>query len=178
MSVLAERNFPQHRNCRWCEEFMINYDGYGLCCVWHGLCNQKSMNEWACITFLIIKWIVEVLLALPGVVLVIYNGIGVDGCFWWGDGTCCGLGWAWVWLGGAGARGGTRHTRHKPIPIIINNKFTRPSAISTLGDFSFSQNGRPILAQPNCHILNKSGQCSPKHKLLSHLLVSYHRWDL
>ena len=26
-----------------------------------------------------------------------------------------------MWLGGAGARGGTRHTRHKPIPIIINH---------------------------------------------------------
>ena len=69
-----------------------------------------------------------------------------------------------MWLGGAGARGGTRHTRHKPIPIIINHKFTIPSSISTLGDFSLSQNGQPILAQPNFHTLNKSGQCSPEHK--------------
>ena len=30
---------------------MINYDRYGLCCVWHGLFNQECMNEWACITF-------------------------------------------------------------------------------------------------------------------------------
>ena len=28
LSILA----PQRRNCRWCEEFMIYYDGYGLCC--------------------------------------------------------------------------------------------------------------------------------------------------
>ena len=64
---------------------------------------------------------------------------------------------------------------HKPIPIIIYHKFTRPSAISTLGDFSLSQNGQPILAQPNFHAPNKSGQCSPKHKLYSDLLVSYDR---
>ena len=106
------------------------------------------------------------------------NGIGVAGWYWWGDGTCCGIGWGWVWLSGAGARVGTRHTRHKPIPIIINHKFTRPSSISTLGDFSLSQNGQPILEQPNFHTLNKSGQCSPKHKLISDLLVSYDRWDL
>ena len=30
---------------------MINYDGYRLCCVWLGLCNQECMNEWAWITF-------------------------------------------------------------------------------------------------------------------------------
>ena len=36
-------------------------------------------------------------------------------------------------VGWGGARGGTRHTLHKPIPIMINNKFTRPSSISTLG---------------------------------------------
>ena len=63
-----------------------------------------------------------------------------------------------------GARGGTRPSWHKPISIIINHKFTIPSSISTLGDFSLSQNGQPILAQPNFHTLNKSGQCSPKHK--------------
>ena len=96
------------------------------------------------------------------------NGIGVAGCSWWGDGTCCGIWWGWVWLGWAGARGGTRHIWHKPISITINHKFTRPSAISTLGDFSISQNGQPaILAQPNFHTLNKSGQCSPKHRQFS-----------
>ena len=32
LSVLAERKVPQRS--RWCDdEFMINYDGYGLCCV-------------------------------------------------------------------------------------------------------------------------------------------------
>ena len=30
---LAERKVPQSRNCLWCDELMINYDGYGLCCV-------------------------------------------------------------------------------------------------------------------------------------------------
>ena len=46
LSVLAERKVPeaQRRNCRWCDELMINY-GYGLCNVRHGLCNQKLMNE-------------------------------------------------------------------------------------------------------------------------------------
>ena len=53
-----------------------------------------------------------------------------------------------MYLGGAGARGGTRHTQHKPISIVIDHKFIRPSAISMLGDFSLSQNGQPILAQP------------------------------
>ena len=72
-----------------------------------------------------------------------------------------------LWLGGVGARGGIRHTHHKPISIITNNKFIRPSAISTLGDFSLSQNEQPILAQSNFHNLYKSGQCSPKHKLFS-----------
>ena len=52
LSILAEREVPQHRNCLWCDKLMINYDGYGLCCVWRGLCiNQECMNEWACITF-------------------------------------------------------------------------------------------------------------------------------
>ena len=121
------------------------------------------------------NWIVEVLLALPGVVL---NGVGIACCYWWGDGTCCAIGWGWVWLGGAEERGGTRHTRHKPISIIINHEFTGPSLISTLGD-SLSQNGQPILAQPNFHNLNNSSQCSPKHKLFSDVfLVSYDKWDL
>ena len=51
LSILAEWEVPQSINCLWCDELMINYDGYGLCCVWHGLCNQECMNEWACITF-------------------------------------------------------------------------------------------------------------------------------
>ena len=73
LSVLAERKVPQRRNCRWCDEFMINYDGYWLCSVCHGLCNQKFMNKWACIYIFNHKWIVEVLLALPGVVLVMVS---------------------------------------------------------------------------------------------------------
>ena len=39
------------------------------------------------------------------------------------------------------------------ISIVINHKFIRPSAISMLWDFSLSQNGQPILAQPNFHTL-------------------------
>ena len=33
LSILAEREVPQSRYCLWCDELMINYDGYGLCCV-------------------------------------------------------------------------------------------------------------------------------------------------
>ena len=51
LSILAKRKIPQSRNCLWCDELMINYDSYGLCCVWRGLCNQECMNEWPCITF-------------------------------------------------------------------------------------------------------------------------------
>ena len=66
----------------------------------------------------------------------------------------------------------------QPISIIINNKFITPPAISTLKDFSLSQNRQPTLAQPNFHTLYKSGQYSLKHKLFSDFLVSYDRWDL
>ena len=51
LSILAKRKIPQSRNCLWCDELMINYDRYGLCCVWRGLCNQECMNEWPRITF-------------------------------------------------------------------------------------------------------------------------------
>ena len=76
-------------------------------------------------------------------------------------------------VGWVGARGGTCYSWHKPLSIIINHKFPIPSSISTLRDFSLSQNGQPILAQPNFQTLIKSGQCSPKHKLFSDFLVSY-----
>ena len=59
-------------------------------------------------------------------------------------------------VGWVGARGGTRHSWHNPISIIINHKFTIPSSISTLGDFSLSQNGKPIHAQPNFHTLKRT----------------------
>ena len=55
----------------------------------------------------------------------------------------------------------------QPISIISYHKFITPPAISTLRDFSLSQNRQPILAQPYFHTLYKSGQCSPKHKLFS-----------
>ena len=45
LSILAKRKIPQSRNCLWCDELMINYDRYGLCCVGRGLCNQECMNE-------------------------------------------------------------------------------------------------------------------------------------
>ena len=32
LSVLAEREVPQRRNCRWSDEIMINFDEYGLGC--------------------------------------------------------------------------------------------------------------------------------------------------
>ena len=63
----------------------------------------------------------------------------------------------------------------QPISIIINHKLITPPAISTLRNFSLSQNRHPILAQPNFHTLYKSSQCSPKHELFSDLLVSYDR---
>ena len=65
----------------------------------------------------------------------------------------------------------------QPISIIINHNFITPRAISMPRDFSLSQNRQPILAQLNLHTLYKSGQCSPKNKLFSDLLVSYrHRF--
>ena len=70
------------------------------------------------------------------------------------------------------------HSTTQCISIISNHKFITPLAISTLRDFSLSQNRQPILAQPNFHTLYKSGQCSPKHKLFSVFFVSWHRWDL
>ena len=71
-----------------------------------------------------------------------------------------------------------RHCTAQPISIISNHKFITPPSISTLRDFSLSQNRHPILVQPNFQTLYKSGQCSPKHKLFSNLLVSYDRWDI
>ena len=119
------------------------------------------------------SWIVEVLLALPGVsgmvlvaVLLAVRGEVTVHVVGWG-----GVGWG-------GARGGTRHMQHKPISIIINHKFIRPSAISMPRDVSPSQNGQLILAQPKFHTLYKSCQCSPKQKLFSDFWVSYDRWDL
>ena len=169
MSVLPERKVPQRRNCRWCDELISNYDGYGLCWVRHGLCTQQFVNEWACITFLFTNglWKSCYSITWSG----IGNGIGVAAS-WRGDGIHVvgyRVGLSVVGWGGA-KRWDASYTRHKPIlPIIINHKFTRPSAISTLGEFSLSQNGQPNLAQPNFHTLNKSRQGSPEHKLFSDL---------
>ena len=57
----------------------------------------------------------------------------------------------------------------QPIPIIINHKFITPLAISTLREFSLSQNRQPTLAQPNFCTLYKSDQCSLKYKPFSDL---------
>ena len=42
--------------------------------------------------------IVEALLALLTWCGVVWygNGSGVAGCSWWGDSTCCGIGWGWM----------------------------------------------------------------------------------
>ena len=174
LSILAEREVPQHRNCLWCDELFINYDGYGLCCVWSGLCNQECMNEWACITFCnqarhlgvvggqsppmvfglfgfffcLSAQSLTVIMIIPlphygnnfstqkkkkmcrekcvgappppppsplstifragavlsetfcqdcgSVVSITYLVWCVAGCSWWGDGTCCGIGWRWM----------------------------------------------------------------------------------
>ena len=108
------------------------------------------------------------------------NGIGVAGCYWWGFSTC-GIGWGWVWLVGWGQE--VRHVIHgtKPISIISNHKFTIPSSIFYAGVQCTSRSAKmdsQFLRNLNFHTLNKSGQCSPKHKLFSDLLVSYDRWDL
>ena len=42
------------------------------------------------------------------------NGIGVAGCYWWGFGTCCGIGWGWEWLSGWGQEVG--HVLHGTNP--------------------------------------------------------------
>ena len=34
LPISAEQEVPQRRNCRWCDEFMINYDRYGLSMTW------------------------------------------------------------------------------------------------------------------------------------------------
>ena len=48
LSILAEWNVPQRRNCQWSDEFMINYDGYWLYIVWHGyLSNNLWISEHA-----------------------------------------------------------------------------------------------------------------------------------
>ena len=112
------------------------------------------------------SWIVEVSLALPGVVMYGY-GSSVAGCSRWGDGTSCGMVWGWV---GRGKRWDM--SCHKPISIIINQTISN----SIPRDVSLS--GQPILAQPNFHTLYKSGQCSPKHKLISDFCESYDRWDI
>ena len=39
LPILGEREVPQHRNCRWSDEFMINHDGYGFCAV----CNVSHL---------------------------------------------------------------------------------------------------------------------------------------
>ena len=157
---LAEWKAPQRRNCRWCDEFMINADEYWLYCVWHGLFKQTFMNKRVCMTFLITT-------ACESLVSITWsgigNGIGVAWYYRWGFGTCCGIGWGWQWLGGWGQKVG--HVIHgtNPVFIIINHELTLPSSISTLGDFSLSQNWQPILVQPNFHTLNKICQCSLKH---------------
>ena len=120
------------------------------------------------------KWIVEVLLALPGVVLVMVSVLlGVIGevmvhVVGYG-GVECG------WVGRGQGVGHVIYGWHKPIPIIINHKFTRPSSISTLGTSRSTKLDSQFLRNL---IFIPIGKCSRKHKLFSALLVSYDRWDL
>ena len=99
------------------------------------------------------RWIVEVLLTLPGVVLVMVSvWLGVIGevlihVVAQGELDC-------GWVGG-GKRWGTSFTTETHIHHIVNHKFTIPSSISTLGDFSLSESGQPILVQPNLYTRNK-----------------------
>ena len=58
LSILAEREVPQSRNCLWCDELMINYDGYGF--IWQNI--QKCQLffetlgiEWGKIRLIIIR---------------------------------------------------------------------------------------------------------------------------
>ena len=85
--------------------------------------------------------------------------------------------WERVGLGGWRARGGTRHTRHKPISIIINHKFITPPAISTLGDFSLSQNGQPILAQPNFHTLQQKWPMLTQVEMIFWFVSTIHTYE-
>ena len=75
------------------------------------------------------------------------------------------------------ARGGISHSWHKPISIIINHKFTIPSSISMLGDFSLSQNGQPILALI-CIPLRKVASAHRSVIYFQICLVSYDRLDI
>ena len=80
-----------------------------------------------------------------------------------------------AWVGWGQEVGHVIHSTNSSIKI--DYEIIRPLAISTLGDFSLSQNGQPILVQSNFCTLNKSGQCSPKHKLFSFFVrVRYDRW--
>ena len=47
LSNLAEREVPQHRNCWWSDEFMINYDGYGfvLCMMCPTSCPSPTLSH-------------------------------------------------------------------------------------------------------------------------------------
>ena len=47
LSNLADREVPQHRNCWWSDEFMINYDGYGfvLCMMCPTSCPSPTLSH-------------------------------------------------------------------------------------------------------------------------------------
>ena len=65
---------------------------------------------------------------------------------------------------GGGKRWDTLYTAHTHVHYN-NHRFIRPSAISTLGNFSLSQNTHPIPVQPDFNTVHKSGHFSLKHKL-------------
>ena len=71
LSILAEREVPQHRNCQciWCDEFMITVIMMDMGCAVYDV-NYIIKTLWMSEHAFHCKhsWIVEVLLALPGVV--------------------------------------------------------------------------------------------------------------
>ena len=69
--------------------------------------------------------------------------------------------WDGVGMDEAGARGGTRHTQHKPISIIINHKFLRQSAISTLGTSRSAKMDSQFLRNIICIPLTKVASAHP-----------------
>ena len=140
LSVLAEWKVPQRRNCwwRWCDEFMIDYDGYWLCScavydmvyvIKHLWINEHALHfktQMDCGSLVSITW--------SG----IGNVIGVAGCYWRGDGTCCGIGYG-VECGWGQEVGHAIHGTN-PYPSKVNNN---KSVLPTLrNDLEWDMLGR------------------------------------
>ena len=186
LCVLAEWKAPQRGNCRWCDEIMINYDGYSFYCVWHDLFKPQKMNKWICMTSLITNG----LLALPGVVLVMMSvllilkvgGPGLKKLMSWLRHIFFGLQiFRHLYLIHVGVvllharpqrvtskkKRGTQkvdgplaHLAHAVPPPLVESGWVG-------GGKRWDTSSMAQTHIHNCHTLNKSGQCSPKHKLFS-----------